>query len=177
MKTQIITATPEARIRLETYFNEIIDRRKTGELSDVSQYASRWCEHAARIAITLHAGLHGAMAHHYPLALETAENAVKLAKWFADQQLGLLAKGRLAASTKLEDEVLQLLETTRERKAQDHITGRDVLRARITTTADAATALLARMEADGLLRGEDFIPTNGGRTSRIYRAVKNPVAG
>ena len=38
--------------------------------------------------------------------------------------------------------------------------------------ADAATALLARMEADGLLEARDFIPTDGGGTSRIYRAVK-----
>lgn len=63
MNTYTITATPEARLRLESYFNEIVDRRKAGELADVSQYASRWCEQAARIAITLHAGLHGASAH------------------------------------------------------------------------------------------------------------------
>jgi hypothetical protein len=172
--TYTITATIEARQRLEFYFNEIVDRRKSGELTDVSQYASRWCEHAARIAITLHAGLHGATAHQQPLVLETAENAVALAKWFANQQLGLLAKGRHAASTKVEDAVLELLETTCERKAQDFITARDVLRARITSVADAATALLARMEADGLLGGEDKTPAHGGKTTRIYRAAKNP---
>ena len=175
MNTYTITATPEARHRLETFFNEIVDRRKTGELTDVSQYASRWCEHAARLAITLHAGLHGDTAHQHPLVLETADNAVTLAKWFADQQLGLLAKSRTAASVKVEDEVLKLLETTRERKGEDFITARDVLRARIVSTADAATALLGRMQADGLLCSENITPAHGGKTTKNFRHIHNPV--
>ena len=173
MKTRTITATPEARQWLESYFNEIVDRRKAGELSDVSQYASRWCEHAARLAVVLHAGLHGATAHLHPLVLETAQKAVTLAKWFANQQLGLLAKGRLAAATKVEDAVLELLASNRERKAQDFITARDVLRARIVSTPGAATALLARMETEGLLVSEDITPTHGGRSTRQYRPVTN----
>jgi hypothetical protein len=31
------------------------------------------------------------------------------------------------------------------------------------------------MEADGLLVGENVTPSGGGKTTRIYRAVKNPV--
>lgn len=174
LKNYAITATPEACKRLETFFNEIVDRRKTGELADVSQYASRWAEHAARIAITLHAGLHGPTAHLHSLVLETTENAVTLAKWFADQQLGLLAKGRIAAATRVDDEVFKLLESNREYKAQDFISGREVLRARITVTQDAAMVLLARMEANGLLVGENTTPAHGGRTTRIFRRVQNP---
>lgn len=174
MNTHIVRPTPEARQQLETYFNEIVDRRKVGELADVSQYASRWCEHAARLAITLHAGLHGATAHQHPLELETVNNAVRLAKWFAHQQLNLLAKGRHTAATKREDEVLELLETTRQRKGVDYITAREVHRARITPTADAAKALLARMERDAMLIGEDVKPEGGGKTSRIFRRVQNP---
>lgn len=175
MNTYTITATPEARQRLEAYFNEIVDRRKAGELADVSQYASRWCEQSARLAIPLHVGLHGATAHQHPLDLETAENAVKLAKWFASQQLGLLAKGRHAAARKVQDEVLDLLDTNRERKGQDYTTAREVHRARITATADAAKALLDRMEADGLLVGENITPPHGGKTTRIFRRTINPV--
>lgn len=177
MNTHTIQATPEAGARLESYFNEIVKRRNAGELTDIGLYASRWCEQAARIALVLHAGLHGATAHHHPLALETADNAVRLAKWFADQQLGLLAKGRQAAATKREDEVLELLASNRQRKSQDFLTAREVHRARITSTADAAKALLSRMESVGLLVGEDIVPAHGGRTTRIYRAVKNPVPG
>lgn len=176
MNTYTIQATTEARQRLESFFNEIVDRRRAGELTDVSQYASRWCEQAARLAITLHAGLHGATAHQHPLELETADNAVKLAQWFADQQLGLLAKGRQAAASKVQDEVLDLLETNRQRKAQNYTTAREVHRARITATADAAKALLTRMEAAGLLAGEDVTPPHGGKTTRIYRAINNPIS-
>lgn len=177
MKTYRIQASAEARICLEAYFNRIVDRRRAGELSDVTQYASRWAEQAARLAITLHAGLHGSEAHQHPLALETAENGVRLAQWFADQQLKLLQKGRQAAAAKLEEAVLGLLQMTQQRKALDFITARDVHRARITATADAAKALLARMEADGLLVGEDILPRHGGKSTRVYRSFTNPMYG
>ncbi|MFO1487359.1 MAG: DUF3987 domain-containing protein [Verrucomicrobiota bacterium] len=177
MNSFTITATPEARQRLEAYFNQIVDRRKAGELADVSHYASRWCEQAARLAITLHAGLHGPAAHQHPLELETADNAVTLAKWFADQQLGLLAKGRHAAATKQEDEVLELIDSNRQRKGVDYVTARDVHRARITATADAARVLLDCMERNGVLAGENITPAHGGKTTRIYRAVKSPFPG
>jgi len=174
MNTFTIKPTPEARQRLEAFFNEIVDRRKAGELADVGQYASRWCEQAARIALVLHAGLHGAAAHQHPLVLETADNAVKLAQWFAAQQLNLLAKGRRAAAAKLEDEVMALLEAT-QRKGRECITARDVHRARITPTADAAKALLARMETDRLLVGQNITPEHGGKTTRIFRGVQTPI--
>jgi hypothetical protein len=175
MNAFTIITTAEARNRLEGYFNEIVDLRKAGELSDVAQYASRWCEQAARLAITLHAGLHGATAHQHPLSLETAENAVALAKWFARQQLSLLDKGRRQAASKREDEVLALLDTNLERKNLDFITARDAQRARIVSTAEAARTLLARMETDGLLIGEDIAPPGGGKSTRIFRRTTNAV--
>jgi hypothetical protein len=174
MNTHTVQSTPEAAERLKSYFNEIVNRRKTGELNDVGRYASRWCEQAARIALVLHAGLHGATAHQHPLALETADNAVWLAKWFADQQLGLLAKGRQAAATRREDEVLELIDSNGQRKNVDYITARDIYRAGITSTTEAR-ALLDRMERDGLLAGEDIRPEHGGKTTRIFRHASNPV--
>ena len=188
MNTHTIKTTPEARTRLESYFNEIVDRRKAGELADVSQYASRWCEQAARLAISLHAGLHGVTAHRHPLTLETADNAVTLAKWFVDQQLNLLAKGRRQTATKLDDEVLALLddrihgkrlepEEREHGRPIDYVTPRTLARARITATTEVAKALLARMEADGVLVGEDITPAHGGKTTRIYRVARNPVQG
>jgi hypothetical protein len=175
LKPYVIQPTVETRTALEAYHNEFVAGWKSGELSDVGRYASRWCEQAARLSLVLHAGLHGKSAHLHPLELETAVNAILLAKWFAGQQLGLLAKGRHAAAAKLEDQVLELLESNRQRKSQDFITAREVHRARITASADTAKALLARMEADGLLVAEDITPAHGGKTTRIYRAARNPV--
>lgn len=174
-----IEPTPEACDRLVAYFNEVVARRKAGDLSDVSQYASRWCEQAARLAVVLHAGLYGSEAHRHPLALETAASAVRLAEWFADQQLNLLAKGRRTAAEKVETAVLELIESNRERKGLDYVTAREVHRARIVSTADAARALLERMEKESLLVGEDARPAHGGKTTRIFRAVggNNPVPG
>lgn len=97
------------------------------------------------------------------------------AKWFACQLLGLLAKGRHSAAAKVQDEVLELLETNRARKSQAYTTAREVHRARITATPEAARALLAQMEAAGLLIGEDITPAHGGKTTRIFRCIQNPV--
>ncbi len=68
-----------------------------------------------------------------------------------------------------------LIKNNEKRKGQNFITGRELHRARLVLTADAAKALLAKMEDAGLLNGEDTAPAHGGRATRIYRAVNNPV--
>jgi hypothetical protein len=141
----------------------------------VGQFAARYGEQAWRLALVLHAAFHGAEAHNHPLDVETAGNAIAIVRWFVDSQLSVLARTRRQATAKLEDEVLELLETQRQRRGMDFITARDVQRARIATSADAARALLARMEADGLLVGEDVTPQGGGKTTRIFRHPTNPV--
>jgi len=171
----ILQPTPEARRCFVDYHNSLVERRKS-ELRDVTGFVARWCENAWRLAVVLHAGLHGPDAHNHSLALETAANAVRVVEWFAAEQLDILARTRHQADTKVQDEVLELLETTRQRKGQDYTTAREVHRARITATPDAAKALLARMEADGLLVAEDIVPAHGGKTTRIFRAVRNPVS-
>jgi hypothetical protein len=170
----VLQPTPETRQRFVDYHNAIVERRKA-ELRDVTGFAARWCENAWRLAVVLHAGLYGADAHNHPLELATAENAIRLSEWFAEEQLEILAKGRRAAAAKLEDQVLELLDENHERKQQDFVSARDVLRARIVPTADAARALLDRMVADGLLIPQDIPPMRGGKTTRIYRRIVNPV--
>ena len=130
-----IEPSPEAKRLLDDFFNSVVDRR-TDELSDVGQFASRYGEQAWRVALTLHAGLHGQDAHNQSLHSETATNAVRVVEWFAASQLDILAKGRRAAAVKVEDEVL---ESKRQRKAEDFFTEREVHRARITATPDAAS--------------------------------------
>jgi hypothetical protein len=175
-KPHSITPTPAAVAVFTDFHNDIVDRR-AGDLADVGAFAARYAENAWRLAVVLHAAQWAGDAGSESLTAETASNAVRVVGWFAMSQLDILAKGRHAAATKVQDEVLELLETTRQRKSQDFITAREVHRARITGTAEAARALLARMEADGLLVGEDITPAHGGKTTRIYRAVKNPVPG
>jgi putative DNA primase/helicase len=175
-KPHVITPTPAAVAVFTDFHNSIVDRRAV-DLADVGAFAARYAENAWRLAVVLHAAQWAGDAGSESLTAETAANAVRVVEWFAASQLDILAKGRLAAAAKVQDEVLELLETTRQHKSLAFITAREVHRARITATADAAKALLARMEADGLLVAEDIAPAHGGKTTRIYRAVKNPVPG
>ncbi len=173
-----IMPTPEVTALLIAFHNFFVDRL-AADLADVAIFAARYAEQAWRLAVVLHGALHGTAAAGEPLALETAQNAIRLAEWFSTTQLDVLAKGRRAAAAKVEDAVVELLDSIHERKGHDFVTARDLHRARIVTTAAAARALLERMEREGLLVGEDTRPPHGGKTTRIFRTVggKNPVPG
>ena len=184
-KAHCITPTPEAVAILNGFYNRIVDRRG-GDLADVGAFAARYGENAWRLSVVLHAAQWAGEAGHEPLSAETAANAVRVVEWFVTSQLDILAKGRRAAAVKVEDEIMKLLDDRihgrrldpEERKLGgtfNYVKARNVVRARITVTADAATALLAKMEANGLLEGEDITPTHGGKTTRIFRHMQNPV--
>lgn len=88
-----IRSAPEALRAMNRHHNAIVTRRR-GELRDVTSFAARWNEQAWRVAVCLHAGTHGAVAHQHQLELETAIRAITLADWFATQQLLILKAGR-----------------------------------------------------------------------------------
>ena len=169
-----ITATPEAEKVFINFHNGIVDRRAS-DLADVGAFAARYAENAYRVGVVLHAAQWGSAASREQLSAETATNAVRLVEWFAASQLDILAKGRRTAAAKLEDEVLELIEANRQRRGQEATTAREVHRARIVSTPEAAKALLERMEAAGLLNGTDTRPEHGGKTTRTYRPTRNPV--
>ena len=173
-----IEATPEALALLHDFHNRIVDRRG-GDLGDVGAFAARYAEQAWRLSVAFHAAFHGSDAHAHPLALETTQNGIHVCEWFIAAQLEILAKGRRAAAEQLETKVLELLETRQERQHLDYATYRDVHRARIVASADAARTLLDRMEREGVLLGEDIKPEHGGKTVRLFRPAggKNPVPG
>lgn len=161
-----IEPTPEARQMLKEHHNQIVERR-LGELRDVTTFAGRWNEQAWRIAVCLHAGLHGEHAGERMLAADTAASAIALADWFAGEQLRILARGRHAARRAKRDKVLALLADTPK-----GITGRGVHRARIVDTADEAHTLLAQMEADGELEGKNSKPETGGHITRTFTKAR-----
>ncbi len=77
-----IEPTSEALEAMNAHHNAIVKRRRA-DLRDVTIYVARWNEQAWRIAVCLHAGLHGAHAHEHALELDTAKRAIELADWFA----------------------------------------------------------------------------------------------
>jgi hypothetical protein len=161
-EARTIEPSPEALAAMNAHFNAIVERRR-GELRDVTTFAARWNEQAWRIAVCLHAGLHGNKAHEGRLELATARAAIELADWFAGQQLEILSKGRHEARRKIRDEVLSLLADT-----PAGIRASDIYRARITRNAEEAHSLLAAMETEGDLTGRDEQPEGGGHVTRIY---------
>ena len=157
-----IEPAPEALEAMNAHYNAIVKRRRA-DLRDVTIYAARWNEQAWRIAVCLHAGLHGAHAHEHRLGLDTAKRAIELADWFAVQQLEILSASREKARRKIWDEVLSQLADKSE-----GIRASDVYRARIVRNADEAHALLAAMESKGELSGRDEQPESGGHVTRIF---------
>lgn len=108
VKARVIQTEREAAKLLRDFTNEIVQRRKrSGDLEDVSIYAARWAENAWRLCVVLHAATHGEDAWRENLSAETAAKAVRLMRWFATQQLRLLASGR-------EDKLAKRLEKLRE---------------------------------------------------------------
>ena len=157
-----IRPMPEVVQMMKEHYNQIVERRLS-DLRDVTTFAARWNEQAWRIAVCLHAGKHGEDAGGKTLEVETAASATVLADWFAVEQLRILARGREAARRVKCDEVLALLA-----ERPNGITARDVQRKRIVLQADEARLLLAQMEADGDLSGEDSRPQTGGHVTRIF---------
>jgi hypothetical protein len=161
-----VEPTPEARQMMKVHHNQIVARR-LGELRDVTTYAARWNEQAWRIAVCLHAGLHGEDAGGRMLAADTAANAIALADWFAGEQLRILARGRHAARRAKRDEVLELLADNPK-----GITARNVQRKGIVGSADEARALLTQMETDGELTGKNSKPETGGHVTRTFTKAR-----
>jgi len=156
-----IEARPDARRAMNEHYNSIVDRWHNGEVRDVGSFVLRWTEQAWRIAVCLHAGKHGAGAGDKALELDTAQEAIVIADWFAGQQLEILAASRDAGRRDKRERVLALLV---DKPAG--ITARDVQRAHITNDAEEARQLLATMEAEGTLRSKE--KETGGRPVRVY---------
>jgi hypothetical protein len=165
-ETVTVTPTPEALHAMNTHFNRIVLRRQN-DLLDVTTFAARWNEQAWRISVVLHAALWPTDAGAHELELDTAERAIALADWFAEQQLGILAAGRDSAQRARLERVLLLL-----RNKPDGVTAREVQRARIAKNAGDARQLLERLENEGHLTGQDLKPPGGGHISRIFKEAK-----
>lgn len=160
-----IEPIPEALALLNDHHNEIVMRRHN-DLRDVTIFAARWNEQAWRIAVCLHAALHGREAHYHLLSFDTARQAIDIADWFSSQQLEILSASRNKAKRKTVDAILALLA-----ESPKGITARDIQRARVVLDAKSCHTLLTEMEADGHLSGVDHKPEGGGHVTRIYKRL------
>lgn len=112
LPARLVEPVPAAERCLREYSNEIVRRRRTGgDLEDVNIYAARWAENAWRLALVLHAAEHGGEAWNHPLGEETALNAVRLMRWFSEQQLKVLASGRQDGLARRLTRLIEVLRT------------------------------------------------------------------
>lgn len=94
-EASIVVPDSDASLLFIEHYNTIVDRWDTGELKDVTSFVVRWTEQAWRIALCLHAGVHGSNAASVHLTSDTAQSALDLADWFAEQQLAILSDTRV----------------------------------------------------------------------------------
>jgi hypothetical protein len=105
-----IRIEPDAREYFFAFHDELVPRRKS-DLADINSFIARWHEHAFRMGIVLHVGLHGARAVSEPLCLDTAKKAVEIIRWFGRHQLRILSHSRRLQLQKHADHLRDLLLT------------------------------------------------------------------
>ena len=167
-KARVVQPEREATAMLRDFTNEIVQRRKRGgDLEDVSIYAARWAENAWRLAVVLHAAEHGEDAWRENLSKATAHKALTLMRWFAAQQLRLLASGR-------EDKQAKRLEKLREVLAlkPEKVCNLSELERRHAFAADEVQRLAAQFP--GVLVIEKLSTGGSGRPPVVARLLPEP---
>lgn len=161
----VITPERDAASELRAYHNEIVSARSSGgSLHDVGSYAARWSEQAWKLSLVLHVGNHLDQAHNHTLSKETASAAIRLAKWFAAQQLSLLAPAVYERRHQQINKLVQVLNLQGGKSA----TLRDLKRRH---GIEPAEVKYAATNCPQLFRVEELRPPGAGRPSTIVRLL------
>ena len=98
VRTRPETATVETaegvHAAIRKFTNEGRQSTRNGRRAGMESVVARWGEQAWRIALVLHAGTHGAKAENELVSVATAENAIKITRWFIQQQEAFLEIGK-----------------------------------------------------------------------------------
>ncbi len=161
-KLHVLQPSQGAIELLDSHYDSILQRRGS-DLSRWNSYAARWNEQAWRLCVVLQAGEYGATAHEHEVSAQTAQNAIMIANWFAEDQLRVLGWSRAAAEKDLQRLVVAL--------AAEHPEGlvaADVYHKRLKPNAEEARQLLSQMEKNGLLECHKIPRPGGGWLSEKY---------
>jgi len=141
-----VRVSEEARRTLVEYRNELVDRINDPlDLKDVRSFADRWAEWAWRLALVFHVTTHQREAMAEPISLQTAEDAVRLARYYASRKLAILAGIRMARASNIKSRILDLTQN------RESLAPADLISARLARSANEARAYLDRLVGDGLL--------------------------
>lgn len=83
-----VKTSDEAFAILQEYHNLNV-QRWNAEKGSLRCCIARWSEQAWRMTLVLHAATHGGNSHQIAVERETAERAVALQEWFAEQQVSI----------------------------------------------------------------------------------------
>jgi len=137
-----------------------------GELSDISTIAGKWGENAWRVALCLHVSMYPDDPTGQLLELETAERAVKIVEWFAEQSLQLMGPIREEKEDYRVSSLTDIL--SREKYDQQEGVTYGVLRKSHGFTQDELDKLCAIHS--GRFESVDIKPTSkGGRPTKVIR--------
>lgn len=84
-----VNTSDEAFAILQEYHNLNV-QRWNAENGSLRCCIARWSEQAWRMALVLHAATYGGNSHQIAVERETAERAVALQEWFAEQQVSII---------------------------------------------------------------------------------------
>lgn len=94
----VVQASAEAQEVMRDHHNQCVERWNADD-GPLRPCIARWSEQAWKIALVLHAAIHGANSHQMPLDGHTAQRAFALQQWFARQQTQILGGAVLPAGT------------------------------------------------------------------------------
>ena len=140
-------------------FHNQVEARANGDREHVTTCICRWPEQAWRLALVLHAAAHGSRAHQHELAVTTARNAIRLARWFGDQQLQILNATTLQRQKQRMHKLLRNLQDSTE----GEVTFRDLRNSHGFSTAEVEELVEAFPDR---FRVEVNQNPNGGPKSR-----------
>lgn len=118
----------------------------------------------SKLALVLHAAVHGAAAANAILSAETAAKAVKLMEWFSAQQLLVLASSREDRQLKRLERLKEVLATKPEQTEKLR-----ELERHHALTADEVRKLAVKYS--GVVMVEKVMTGGAGRPSEVVRLI------
>ena len=157
----------EARAALRDHYNRVVTRLNSGELGDIASSANRWTEQAWRLAVVLHAALHGPDAVNRAVTVATVQSAIRVADWFARQQLELVEASRLSEKRECKNKIISALS-----ESPKGLTAREIYR-RLRLPSAYASGLLNEMVTADEVNAVRRPTERGGHPVNIYTRKGN----
>jgi hypothetical protein len=159
-------STPAAQEILRSYHN-CCSGRWHADQGQLRSCIARWTEQAWKLTLVIHAARHGGNSHRMAVDRKTAEDAVVLQEWFAEQQMRIIGGATLQQGASRLKRLCDLLRETPDRE----LTLRDLQNSHGFPHAEVQR--LAEL-APSQLKLQNRQNPAGGRPSLVLTLTDNP---